>query len=85
MAVKALAVNTSLQSACTSSLHSAGLRPRVLRPRNAAAYLQISKSTLDRLVVAGKLKPPAKNGAAMALFEVADLDRYLDEVLGAAN
>ena len=75
-------VNTSLQSACTSSLIAAGLRPRVLRPRNAAAYLQISKSTLDRLVVAGKLKPPVKNGAAMSLFDVADLDRYLDEVLG---
>ncbi len=82
MAMKALAVNPSLQSACASSLHAAGMRPRVLRPRNAAVYLQVSKSTLDRLVTAGKLKPPIKNGAAMALFDVADLDRYLDEVMG---
>ena len=56
-----------------------GLKMRVLRPKNAAAYLQISKSTLERLVLAGKVKPPIKNGAAMALFDVADLDRYINE------
>ncbi|QZA82555.1 helix-turn-helix transcriptional regulator [Deefgea piscis] len=84
MAMKAHAVNPSLQSACSSPLSVAGMRPRVLRPRNAALYLQVSKSTLDRLVAAGKLKPPFKNGTAMALFDVADLDRYLDEVMGAA-
>jgi excisionase family DNA binding protein len=55
-----------------------GLKMRVLRPKNAAAYLQISKSTLERLVLAGKVKPPIKTGA-VALFDVVDLDRYINE------
>lgn len=83
MTMKALAVNSNLQSA--STLYGAGMRPRVLRPRHAAVYLQVSRSTLVRLVTNGKLKPPFKNGAAMSLFEVADLDRYLDDVMGVSK
>ena len=55
-----------------------GLKMRVLRPKNAAAYLQIGKSTLDRLVLSGKVKPPIRIGA-VALFDVVDLDRYINE------
>ena len=55
-----------------------GLKMRVLRPKNAAAYLQISKSTLERLVLAGKVKPPIKTGS-VALFDVVDLDRYINK------
>ena len=59
-------------------IDTVGLKMRVLRPKNAAAYLQISKSTLERLVLAGKVKPPIKTGA-VALFDVVDLDRYINE------
>ena len=59
-------------------IDTVGLKMRVLRPKNAAAYLQISKSTLDRLVLSDKVKPPIRIGA-VALFDVVDLDRYINE------
>lgn len=74
MAVKP--INTPLASS---------MRLRVLRRRHAAEYLQVSISTLDRLVRKGKLKPPIKNGTAMTLFDVIDLDRYLDEIMGRSH
>lgn len=45
----------------------------------ASKYTSLSKSTLQRAVYAGKLKPPHKMGPAnaSALFAIEDLDEFI--------
>ena len=46
----------------------------------AVKYTGLSKSTLQRAIKAGELKPPHKMSGSMngtALFEISELDRYI--------
>jgi hypothetical protein len=52
----------------------------LLNRRNAAAYLDISPYTLDRLVKAGKLTPIALTGPnGPLMFRVRDLNALIDK------
>jgi predicted DNA-binding transcriptional regulator AlpA len=52
-----------------------------LRPRRAAEYLGIGKSTLDKMRVAGTGPRYAKVGPRIVVYDVADLDQYLADRL----
>jgi predicted DNA-binding transcriptional regulator AlpA len=53
---------------------------RLLRRERAAAYLDISPGTFDRLVREGKLPPP-KMLEGIRIWDVRDLDARADELL----
>jgi len=47
-----------------------------LSPRDAAAYLGISKATLYRKIKAGLLPEPHRSSEGMSRFRLEDLDAY---------
>ena len=56
------------------------IKPRFMRPRQAASYLAICEASLWRLVQRGELPKPIKQGARCSLFETAWLDAYADKL-----
>ena len=59
---------------------SQAIKPRFMRPKQAAAYLATSEATIWRLVQRGELPKPIKQGARCSLFETAWLDAYADKL-----
>lgn len=64
----------------TPGLHVSAPKSGYTNWGGAARYTGLSKSTLQRAIKAGELKPPhkmteSKNGTA--LFEFSELDRYI--------
>ena len=66
-----------MEKQCIAS-HS--IKPRFMRPKQAAAYLATSEATIWRLVQRGELPKPIKQGARCSLFETAWLDAYADKL-----
>ena len=56
------------------------IKPRFMRPKQAASYLAICEASLWRLVQRGELPRPIKQGARCSLFETAWLDAYADKL-----
>ncbi|WP_346666555.1 helix-turn-helix domain-containing protein [uncultured Mailhella sp.] len=56
------------------------IRPRFMRPKQAAVYLATSEATIWRLVQRGELPKPIKQGSRCSLFETAWLDAYADKL-----
>ena len=63
------------------STSSHPIKPRFMRPRQAAAYIAISEASLWRLVQRGELPKPIKQGARCSFFEVTWLDSYADKLV----
>ncbi len=57
---------------------SAGLEPLALSPREAAAFLSISKRSLSRLIGAGKIE--ARKAGPRTLVDVASLRAYYESL-----
>lgn len=55
---------------------SAGLEPLALSPREAAAFLSISKCNLSRLIRAGRIE--ARKAGRRTLVDVASLKAYYE-------
>ncbi len=58
---------------------------KVLRAKETAQYLGIAKPTLYRWIEQGKLPKGKKLGERVTVWEVAILDKFLAEKLGAEN
>ena len=54
--------------------------PKLLRAKNAASYLSISKSTFYSLVAKGDLPKGMALGKNLVLWHVDTLDKYADEL-----
>lgn len=57
---------------------------RVLRPKDAAEYLGVSRSTLYRLVLTEKLAAPRRISARVTGWPVSDLKSYVDSMASPA-
>ena len=51
----------------------------VMRPEQAAAFLNLSKSTLAKMRMRGDGPPFAKLGSKIVVYRVADLRSWLDD------
>ena len=54
------------------------IKPRCLKAGNAAAYMNISRRYLSEISQQGRI-PYHKIGTRCLVYDIADLDRFLDE------
>lgn len=66
-----------------TQLQMVGFAPRLLRRERAAAYLDVSPNTFDRMVKDGVVPPPKLQGG-FKWWDRADLDSFADHLPYAA-
>ena len=52
---------------------------KVMRPEQAAAFLNLSKSTLAKMRMRGEGPPFAKLGGKIVVYRLTDLDAWINE------